>query len=87
VVAFFAVSDFPEQVKWLSAPERAFVVQRLAEEQGKSDLEQKVNISSVLQSLTDAKTLIAGLMYFGPTMSGYSKSLWVLLDRCSLIWQ
>jgi hypothetical protein len=73
VIAYFVVSDFPEEAKWLSATERAFVIERLAAEQGSSELEKKINFSSVLQSLTDPKTLIAGFMYFGPTMSGYSK--------------
>ncbi|KAF2831055.1 MFS general substrate transporter [Ophiobolus disseminans] len=77
IVAYFAVSDFPEEAKWLSATERAFVVQRLAAEQGKSDLEQKINFSAVLESLTDPKTLIAGFMYFGPTMSGYSLAYFI----------
>jgi hypothetical protein len=72
------VSDFPEEAKWLSASERAFVIERLAIEQGKSELEKKIDFSSVLQSLTDPKTLIAGFMYFGPTMSGYSK--WVYME-------
>jgi sugar phosphate permease len=83
IIAYFAVSDFPEQAKWLNETERAFVVHRLAVEQGKSDLEQKVNFSSVLQSLTDPKTLIAGLMYFGPTMSGYSKFSYARSGWCA----
>jgi sugar phosphate permease len=77
IVAFFVVSDFPEDAKWLRASERAFVVQRLAAEQGKSDLKQKINFSAVLQSLTDLKTLVAGFIYFGPTMSGYSLAYFI----------
>lgn len=73
LVTYFTVSDFPEEAKWLTEQERTVIVNRLAAEQGQSDLDQKIDLSSVLHSLADLKTILAGFMYFGPTMSGYSK--------------
>lgn len=40
--AFFLVSDFPEDEKWLCANERAFVVSRLKADQGSSGLETPI---------------------------------------------
>ncbi|KAJ4293275.1 High-affinity nicotinic acid transporter [Kalmusia sp. IMI 367209] len=77
VLAYFVVTDFPEDAKWLSEAERALAIRRLAEEQGESHLDEKVGFSSVLQSLTDLKTLVAGFIYFGPTMSGYSLAYFI----------
>jgi MFS family permease len=73
VVVFFAVPDFPETARWLSESERAFVVRRLAQDQGRSDAEERITLASVLETLKDKKVILAGFMYFGPTMSGYSK--------------
>jgi MFS family permease len=73
VVVFFAVPDFPETARWLSESERAFVVRRLAQDQGRSDAEERITLAGVLETLKDKKVILAGFMYFGPTMSGYSK--------------
>jgi MFS family permease len=73
LLAFFLVSDFPENAHWLSHTERAFIIQRLAQDQGDSDLEEKITWKGTLASLADVKTVTAGFMYFGLTMSGYSK--------------
>jgi MFS family permease len=73
VIAFFAVTDFPEDAKWLTKSERAFLIGRLEQEQGESNLEEAIGFKGVLQSLSDVKTIVAGFMYFGPTMAGYSK--------------
>lgn len=75
VLAFLVVSDFPEDAKWITPPERAFAIQRLAAEQEELVTEHEMGFRAVLHTLADAKTLVAGFMYFGPTMSGYSKSL------------
>lgn len=73
-LAFFVVSDFPENAHWLSEAERAFVIKRMAEDQGKSDVEERITAKGVLESLLDIKVILAGFMYFGPTMSAYSRS-------------
>lgn len=73
VIAFFTVTDFPEDAKWLNESERTFLIERLKQEQGESNLEEAIGLKGVVQSLSDAKTILAGFMYFGPTMAGYGK--------------
>jgi MFS family permease len=73
VIAFFAVTDFPEYAKWLNESEHAFLIEKLEQEQGGSNLEEAIGFKCVLQSFSDAKIIVAGFMYFGPTIAGYSK--------------
>jgi hypothetical protein len=73
VIAFFAVANFPEDAKWLNESERAFLIERLKQEQGESKLEEATSFKGVPQSFSDVKNIVAGFMYFGPTMAGYSK--------------
>lgn len=84
VLAYFIVSDFPEDAKWLSEVERAFAIRRIVEDQGESNLERKVDLRSILHNFTNPKTLVAGFIMFGPSMSGasryYSQSYLMLLN-------
>ncbi|PVI02175.1 MFS transporter-like protein [Periconia macrospinosa] len=69
IIAFFFIADFPEDTRWLTDAERAFVVRRLAEDQG--DLEHEpITLRGVIRSLSDLKLVAAGFIYFGPTMAG-----------------
>lgn len=74
IAAFFVVSDFPENSGWLSDAERAYVIGRLREDQGDSALATTFTWKGTLVVLKKPETVIAGFMYFGLTMSGYSKS-------------
>ena len=85
LAAYFLVPNFPEDAKWLNESDRAFVIQRLAIEQGESHLEQRIDFRGVLQTLSDPKTILAGFMYFGPTMSGYRMFLLLHPQRRFLI--
>jgi MFS family permease len=71
--AFFLVSDFPEEAHWLSESERAFVIRRQAEDQGDPEANRTIPWKDAVKRLTNPKTIVAGFMYFGLTMSGYSK--------------
>ena len=62
IAAFFLVSDFPEDAKWLTEDERTFVMARAAA--NKSDGE-RVTFKKVLFFFADVKHLLAGIMYFG----------------------
>jgi len=55
VLLYFVISDFPEEAKWLSAEEKAFVKLRLQEDVGDSNHNAKVNFNSVLNVLKDCK--------------------------------
>lgn len=62
---FFLIPTFPEDAKWLTPEERAFVSARLQQEQGRSALERKITMKGVIQVFKDPKILIGGFMYFG----------------------
>lgn len=58
VVAFFlfsAIPDFPENAKFLTERERAFVKSRIEEDQGKGALERPITFRDVIKVLTDWK--------------------------------
>lgn len=71
IVAFFLIAAFPEEVKWLSDDEKAFVMARLAEEFGDSQLDAKQTWRDVLGVLKDPKVILSGLTYFGLVVPGY----------------
>lgn len=71
--AFFLVSDFPEDAKWLSANERAFVISRLKADQGNSGLETPITWQGVVETFSDWKMIPGALMYFGPAVSAYGE--------------
>jgi hypothetical protein len=52
---FFVISDFPEDVKWLTEEERQFVKARLQEDVGDSQRHQRLGIKEVLQTIVDRK--------------------------------
>ena len=74
IAAFFLVTDFPEQAKWLSDDERAFVVGRLAANEGESGVEEKITFRGILGMFKDWKMIPGALMYFGPAVSAYGQS-------------
>lgn len=69
---FFVLPDFPEDSKWLSEDERAFVVNRLRSEQGASAVERKTGIKDVANVFKDYKIFLGGFMYFGLIVPAYS---------------
>ena len=71
VIVFFVTSDFPEQAKWLSDDEKAFVKARLAEDMGDSQLDVQPTWRDVLGVLKDFKIVLAGLAYFGLIVPAY----------------
>ncbi|RMZ82981.1 hypothetical protein DV737_g1792, partial [Chaetothyriales sp. CBS 132003] len=72
VAWFFLLPDFPENCKWLSEKELAFVKTRLQEDQGKSGIERPITVRDVLDCFKDVKFVLAGLMYFGLVVPAYS---------------
>lgn len=71
--AFFLVSDFPEDAKWLNANEREFVLSRLKADQGNSGLETPITWQGVVETFSDWKMIPGALMYFGPAVSAYGE--------------
>ncbi|KAF2155650.1 MFS general substrate transporter [Myriangium duriaei CBS 260.36] len=68
---FFLLPDFPEQAKWLTEEERAYVAARLQADQGKSALERKITGRDVRNVFKDFKIIIGGFMYFGLIVPAY----------------
>ncbi len=62
IASYFLVSDFPENAKWLTEDERAFVMARAAA--GKADGEE-ITFKKVLLFFANIKHLLAGIIYFG----------------------
>lgn len=72
VFFFFLLPDFPEDVKWLSAEERAYVKARLRIDQGASARERKITLRDVGRVFKDYKIILGGFMYFGLIVPAYS---------------
>lgn len=68
---FFLLPDFPEDVKWLSPEERAYVKAKLAIDQGDSRREAKTTLRDVGRVLKDHRILLSGFMYFGLIVPAY----------------
>ena len=71
IIAFFLIPDFPEEARWLSEDEKAFVKARLAEDNGDSQLEIKTTWRDALTIFKDFKVILGGFVYFGIIVSGY----------------
>ncbi|KAL0565509.1 High-affinity nicotinic acid transporter [Marasmius crinis-equi] len=72
VIAYFSVSDFPENAKWLSEEEREFLKVRLREDVGESGYEEKFTVQRAMKAILDHKVVLGGLMYFGLIVPAYS---------------
>ncbi|KAL9112451.1 MAG: hypothetical protein Q9227_003293 [Pyrenula ochraceoflavens] len=68
---FFLLPDFPEDAKWLTEDERAYVKARLQADQGRSALERRITPRDVLNVFKDYKIFLGGLMYFGLIIPAY----------------
>lgn len=62
IAAYFLVSDFPADARWLSAEEREFVIARTATDDGSAS---PVTARKVVSFFGNVKNLIGGFMYFG----------------------
>jgi len=72
VVVFFLIADFPEEAKWLSDDEKAFVKARLADDIGDSQPHAQLTWWDVLGVFKDFKILLGGPMFFGLVVLGDS---------------
>ena len=72
IAAFFLVSDFPENARWLNEESRDFVMART----GADKLEARpIKIRDVLLFFTDPKNLVAGVIYFSTVVPIYCAAL------------
>lgn len=68
---FFLIPSFPEDAKWLTPEERAYVKARLQVDQGRSAAERSITFKDVRQVFKDYKVILGGLMYFGMIVPAY----------------
>jgi MFS family permease len=68
---FFLIPAFPEDAKWLTPEERAYVKARLQADQGKSAAERKIKMKDVGRVFKDFKVIVGGFMYFGLIVPAY----------------
>lgn len=59
IAAYFLVSDFPEDAKWLSEEERAFVIERA----GGNEAAQPITSHDLVMFFKDVKNHLGGIMY------------------------
>ena len=71
IAFFFLLPSFPEDAKWLSEEERAYVRARLEADQGKSALEKNITAKDVGNVFKDLKVIVGGFMYFGLIVPAY----------------
>lgn len=67
----FYLPTFPEDAKWLTEDERAYVVARLQVEQGRSAAERKITLRDIGRVFKDYKIYLGGFMYFGLIVPAY----------------
>ncbi|KIJ68580.1 hypothetical protein HYDPIDRAFT_82841 [Hydnomerulius pinastri MD-312] len=65
IVSYWIIEDFPETAKFLSEPERVFVIRRLRADMQFSAGGEKFKLKYVWQSLKDWKTYLAMGIYMG----------------------
>jgi hypothetical protein len=71
ILWYFIMPDFPETVKFLTEPERAFVRKRLASDVGASAYEADYSWKNVGGVFKDYKIFLGALMYFGCIVPAY----------------
>ncbi|KAL9639232.1 MAG: hypothetical protein Q9164_001054 [Protoblastenia rupestris] len=69
--AFFIICDFPDEAKWLSEDERAYIETRLQAEQGSSTENRRIRVRDVVQVFKDYKIYLGGIMYFSLIVPAY----------------
>jgi len=63
LIIFWFIPSFPEEAKWLTEDERAFIKSRLEVDMGRSAHERKVTAKDVGRVFQDFKIFLGGFMY------------------------
>ena len=69
---FFLLPDFPENSKWTTPEQRAYICKRLAADQGNNAVDRPIRLQDVKDMFSDWKVWIAGLLYLGCATPGYA---------------
>lgn len=71
LIMYFFISDFPEDAKFLTDNERAFMKAKLALDSGDSSIATPLGVKSTLAVFKEWKVWVAGLMYFFMIVPAY----------------
>ncbi|KAK0610913.1 major facilitator superfamily domain-containing protein [Immersiella caudata] len=71
IIFLFTFPSFPEDTKWLTEEERAYVKARLEADQGANAAERKITFRDVITVMKDYKIWLGGFMYFGMIVPAY----------------
>ncbi|KAL9060285.1 MAG: hypothetical protein Q9162_000689 [Coniocarpon cinnabarinum] len=71
-IFFFLIPDFPEDSKWTTPEQRAWIKARLAADEGPSARDRPMQLKDVTEMFSDWKVWIAGLLYLGCATPGYA---------------
>lgn len=77
ITAFFCVSDFPSEAKWLSETEKRFVLSKTRPQETESE---KVTMRDLVEFFKDPKNYLGGVMYFCKSL------LWARFAFSALSW-
>ncbi|KZS94670.1 MFS general substrate transporter [Sistotremastrum niveocremeum HHB9708] len=75
--SFWIIQDFPDTAKFLTEPERAFVIRRLQEDDQFSAAGEKLRWKYIVRSILDWKTWVGMLTYMGVDGPLYAFSLFL----------
>jgi len=76
-VSFFIIQDFPDTAKFLTEPERAFVIRRLQADDQFSAAGEELRWKDIFKSILDWKTWVGMLLYMGADGPLYAFSLFL----------
>jgi MFS transporter, ACS family, tartrate transporter len=90
VLAFFVISDQPENAKWLSPEQRTWLAKTLREEDqaalalSRGEGHESSTVGSVVQILANGRLWLFAFVYFGLNTCAYGVSLWLPVGLRSL---
>ncbi|BAE60823.1 unnamed protein product [Aspergillus oryzae RIB40] len=71
VLAWFLISDFPEQARWLTEAERRWMKKRMEIEHGTESAEDPIRFIDVVEVLKDYRICLGALIYFSFLVPSY----------------
>lgn len=74
VVAFalyFLIPTFPEDAKWITAEERAYIEAKQRREQGNAVSHRPIKLKDIIRVFADYKIFLGGFMYLGLIVPAY----------------
>ncbi|CAK5283159.1 unnamed protein product [Mycena citricolor] len=77
LASFWIIQDFPDTAKFLSEPERVFVIRRLQSDDQFSAAGESLKLKYIFKSVLDWKTWIGMMVYVGADMPLYAFSLFL----------